>query len=1020
MRTLPPALLLAALISASPAAGSEPAAEQQEFFEKRVRPVLAEHCYKCHSAQAKRPKGGLRVDSRAALLEGGDTGPAVAPGHPEKSKLIEAINYKNVDLQMPPRAKLSDAAIADLTEWVKMGAPWPAETKAAKAGGKYDFDLARRKREHWAWQPLRPVTPPPTNDADWPKAALDRFILARLEAQGLRPAAPADRRVLLRRVYFDLIGLPPVPDDVEAFVNDASPQAFAKVVDRLLASPRFGERWGRHWLDLVRYAETRGHEFDYPNPNAHHYRDYVIRALNADVPYDQFVREHLAGDVLPAPRLNPTGRFNESILGTGFWFLGEQLHSPVDICQDKADRFDNMIDVMSKAFLGLTVACARCHDHKFDAISTKDYYALCGFLESSSYRQVPFDTLEHNRGVARRLAKFRADHQQDVLNAWVETYMGGGRRQVPALARCPQRPDLKGVRVIVDYAAPGQALLQDGFAFRLVRPGDLEFGSRATAPIRHVHERAAAVYDPAWDGLKAAPGTQGEPGALAGVMRPGRMLRTPSFVVEPGKVCLLVRGAGKLYAAVEAHAMIAGPLHGKLVRDIKTSGNGYEWVEYDLGAYAGRRAHLEFTPAPGSDLAIALVVQGARPPALVDESVAQFDDASEFLAALGDDRRAPAAARFANELLRRADEPAPAALEKLVATAAPVLAERARLVGEICLESRLAPAMLDGDGVNERVFIRGSYKTAGEVAPRRLLEALVGPDGTKVARGSGRLELARQMTDPAVAPQVPRVVVNRVWHHLFGRGLVASVDNFGVLGEAPSHPELLDFLADEFVRDGWSVKRLIRSIVLSRAYQMASHADADPDRADPENRLLHRMNLRRLEGEAIRDALLAVSGRLDATMFGPPVPVYLTPFQDGRGRPGSGPLDGDGRRSVYLAVRRNFLSPLLLAFDTPTPFSTVGRRTVSNVPAQALILLNDPFVQQQAQVWAKRELSESRPPAERIREMYLKAFARPPAPDELRACADFIDRQTRTSDEPAAWAALAHVLFNTKEFIFVQ
>jgi hypothetical protein len=357
------------------------------------------------------------------------------------------------------------------------------------------------------------------------------------------------------------------------------------------------------------------------------------------------------------------------------------------------------------------------------------------------------------------------------------------------------------------------------------------------------------------------------------------------------------------------------------------------------------------------------------------------------------------------------------ASKPLTEAARGVLAGQAKLLARLRPESRLAVAMLDGSAMDGHVFVRGSPKAAGEVVPRRFLEALAGPGPLPAAHGSGRLELARQMIDPALNPFVARVLVNRVWHHLFGRGLVASVDNFGVLGEAPSHPELLDHLADRFVRDGWSVKRLIRTLVLSRTYRMSSNPDGAGDAADPQDLLLHRMRVRRLEGEAIRDAMLAVSGRLDGKLFGPPVGVYLNDFQQGRGRPASGPLDGDGRRSVYLAVRRNFLSSFLLAFDTPIPFSTVGRRSVSNVPAQALILMNDPFVHQQALVWGRRVLGEGGSPREQVQRMYLCSFGRPATRDECRRCLDFVEGQ---QDAPTAWADLAHVLFNTKEFIFLH
>jgi hypothetical protein len=390
----------------------------------------------------------------------------------------------------------------------------------------------------------------------------------------------------------------------------------------------------------------------------------------------------------------------------------------------------------------------------------------------------------------------------------------------------------------------------------------------------------------------------------------------------------------------------------------------YRWVEQDLSEYRGQRLHVELTADPKTDFAVAMVVQSDSGPP--DQHPGE---------------------------LSPADKPN---------------ADEARLKEKVTWESRLAPALWDANGVDETVFVRGNPKTPGEVVPHRFLEALAGPERIAHTRGSGRLELAGQLTDPVRNPFVARVAVNRVWHHLFGRGLVASTDNFGVLGEPPSHPELLDHLATEFVRDGWSTKRLIRRLVLSSTYRMASKPDPAAEQADPANVVLHHFRLKRLEGEAIRDAMLAVSGRLDPTVGGPSVPISLTPFLDGRGRPASGPLDGNGRRSLYLAVRRNFLSPFLLAFDTPIPFSTVGRRQVSNVPAQALILMNDPFVHQQAELWAKRLNGST---DERVTAMYLSAFGRPPTDDERATCAEFVKEHS--------WADLAHALFNVKEFVFV-
>jgi hypothetical protein len=1103
---------------------TEPTPQSIEFFEKKVRPILAQHCGRCHSTQAKKLKARLLLDSQAGLLKGGDGGPVIVPGQPDRSRLIDAVRYQNVDLRMPPRGKLPESAIADLTHWVQMGAPWPRETSwPSSTPTSPVFDLQKRKQAHWAWQPIRQTPPPAVKDRRWPRDPIDAFLLAHLEEKELAPAPPADRRTLIRRVYLDLIGLPPTPTEVDAFVNDDSPAALEKVVDRLLSSVHFGERWGRHWLDVVRYAETRGHEYDYPAPNAYQYRDYVIRALNADVPYHRFVTEHIAGDLLDQPRLHPVEGFNESILGTGFWLLGEELHSPVDVRQDQADRFDNRIDVMTKTFLGLTVACARCHDHKFDAISTRDYFALYGFLDSSSSRLVRFDGLEHNRPIAAELARLRAQYRPTLYLAVAESlrpavdrvadYLLAAREAlpvVPNLDESPQNHKLKSVilghwvaalkdaardrdhplhpwslavkdpqqmarnlkayiqeerrrkgdlaaawrgpEVVVDYSkVKPQDWIQDGFTFGPgpVRAGDVLLGNDLARPIVKVFDRAAAVSDPTWDGLRNAAGAEKDPGALAAVPRSGRTLSTPTFTIKPGKVYVLVEGTGYVYAAVEGHGLIAGPLHGRLVQPLRT-GPGFAWVGLDLIPYQGRRTHLQFTPAEGATLAVACVLQSAQGPGAVSPGnevlramVAANAGSPEALAAgyremlhqvldrLASDQiqgsaYAAAYARLADWMVRRPDlfplDHGPAS-KRLAAKVGPFLEFQARLTAKIRHESRLALALLDNSGVDEHVFIRGSYKAPGPVVPRRFLEALAGPDGLTAPRGSGRLELARQMTDPALNPLLARVMVNRVWHHLFGRGIVASVDNFGLLGERPTHPELLDYLADRFIQDGWSVKRLIRHLMCSSAYQMSSRPDKTADRLDPEDLLLHRMRVRRLEGEAIRDALLTVSGRLDGKLYGPPVPIYLTPFQQGRGRPESGPLDGDGRRSVYLAVRRNFLSPFLLAFDTPIPFSTVGRRTVSNVPAQSLILMNDPFVQQQSRRWAARVLAQGGSPAVRITRMYEEAFARPPTLPETAACLEFLARQAQLSsapDEAAAWDDLAHALVNSKEFVFLN
>jgi Protein of unknown function (DUF1553)/Protein of unknown function (DUF1549)/Planctomycete cytochrome C len=1230
-----PTRFMASLLAVALLTTSVGADAGAEFFEKKIRPIFVAQCNSCHSVKAKKLRGKFLLDSRADLMRGGEGGAAIVPGDPDKSRLIHAVRYADVDFQMPPREKLSVRDIADLVAWVKMGAPWPGA--AGPAVVKEEFDLARRKATHWAWRPLAVPVVPAVKDSTWARSNVDRFLLSRLEAKSLRPAPATDRGTLLRRLSFDLVGLPPTPDEIEAFRADARPDAVERQVDRLMASPRFGERWGRHWLDLVRYAETRGHEFDPIIPNAYQYRDYILRALNDDVPYDRLVTEHIAGDLVASPRLHPAQRFNESILGTGFWFLGEEVHSPVDIRADQADRFDNRIDVMAKTFLGLTVSCARCHDHKFDAISAKDYYALYGYLSSSNYRQVRFDSLEQNKTVARDLWKVRREKSSVVaklfgsaLNADTRGYLLAAREAIAsrpadvvfedfesgtydkwevtgtAFGKSPQtaatigayqgkvnavgkyfvnshnirqgediaagdahtgrmkskaftidhdaitmlvgggahkdktcvnlvvggkvvrsatgrndnrmfpvRWDVRSLRgkqaaieIVDDHtggwgntgvdqivftnkpatdpdslqiariarahdldakrlglwvsavlaakanpADPLHAFAKSGsvrapankpaasnivvdFRSAAWLPDDVTFGSGPTLagglritgtpekPVVRVAERTAGEFDSFWSGLKIARESETDHGSLGARLRSGRTLRTPTFALTSGKLHMLVRGSGMVYASVGSHTLIAGPLHGRLVQSFGPSAS-YRWVSHDLSVYAGQNVHLEFTADDKADFAVALVSQGAPGP--IEEPITALDRlvagaSSPTALAAGYDRlfrqtadqlrRGELAeggqARLANWMVRHST--LFTSDTSWTRPAAELLREESNLSSRIRRESRLAPAMQDGSGVDEYVFIRGSHRAVGPTVPRRFLAALSESEDA-APKGSGRLELARKMLDTGRNPLLARVAVNRVWHHLFGRGIVGSVDNFGVMGQAPTHPELLDHLATRFVADGWSMKRLVRSLVLTKAYQMSSRPDAIADKVDPENLLLHHFRTRRLEGEAIRDALLAISGTLDGRMFGPSVNVHLTDFQQGRGRPSSGPLDGDGRRSVYLATKRNFLSSLLLAFDTPTPFSTVGKRTVSNVPAQSLILMNDPFVHQQARLWADRMAREPGDDAARIRRMYLAAFGRPPRAAEVTACCDYLREGT--------WADLAHALVNVKEFIYV-
>ena len=934
------------------------------YFESKVRPILVERCQSCHGAA--KAKGGLRLDVRSGPLVGGDSGPAVVAGQPDASPLVEAIGYAGA-VQMPPKSKLPPDEIATLTQWVATGAAWPSERAEAgsKPGTVQPFNLAERA-QHWSWQPVQSTPPPEVRDPFWPANDIDRFILAKLEAAGLRPAADADRATLIRRATFDLIGLPPTPDEVRAFEADpaATERAFASLVDRLLASPHYGERWARHWLDLVRFAETSGHEFDYDIPLAYRYRDYLIRAFNQDLPFDRFVVEHVAGDLLAEPRRDPMTGTNESVLATGFFRLHEGVHSPVDLRDDRVTRVDNQVDVLSKAFLGLTVACARCHDHKFDAITTEDYYALTGFLTSSRHTLAFLDPPARNAPALAELAELRRRMSQILGTA--------DPKPQPAPSEVEGFESFTGP----DYA--GWFVSGDAFGAGPTQPG----------AVRVEGDRVVVVPPGVADSGVISPRLRG-------------VIRSRTFAITQPTIQILASGrGGRINVVVEGFEKIRAPIYGDLVVDVD-HGSTWRWLTIPVAPWVGLPAYLEiddgasvdFTgnhgtiePGDGS-IAVAEIRFGDRPKPPVPDGVDPIPPSAEQLAAL-----APLVASY-HEV-------------------------EARLV-----EPTLGQALTDGTGSDARVQVRGSPRNLGDMVPRRFLEVLGGSITPGAGSGSGRLGLAHAIADPA-NPLTARVIVNRLWHHHFGRGIVASVDDFGVMGQPPTHPELLDWLAARFVASGWSIKALHRDLVLSHTYRMASTPTPAADLRDPINILLHRRNLARLDAESIRDAILAISGRFDPTLGGPSIAPHLTPFMDGRGRPGkSGPLDGAGRRTIYLNVRRNFLTPMLAAFDFPTPSSPMGRRNISNVPAQALTLLNDPFIIAQARVWAEsirsRHPDLTAHPEAAITAMYLQAFSRPPSPAEQAAAAAFLRDASTPDDDRAAWADLAHALFNVKEFVAV-
>lgn len=1062
---------------------------QLEHFEKRIRPLLAKRCFKCHGPDAKEAEGGLRMTSRGALLIGGDTGPALVPGDPAKSLLIDSINYGEV-YEMPPDSKMPAEEIKLLTDWVRDQAPWPASNDSADSTSKAGLDLAARIKQHWSWHPVKPAQPPEVKNTAWPLDGIDRFILAKNEQLGLSMAEPADRRVWIRRVFFDLIGLPPTPQQVQAFLADNSPDAFEKVVDQLLQSEHFGEKWARHWMDLVRYAETCGHEFEYPIPHANRYRSYLIRAFNQDVPYDLFVKEHIAGDLLPNPRLNPRDRFNESIIGTGFWFLHEATHAPVDVRLDEANHNDNRIDVKSKTFLGLTVACARCHDHKFDAITTRDYYGMIGYMQSSRRQLAMLDPRGEIHTRAERIRQVCQKVSQAIRKA-MEKDLGSVdsiRHALLSASGSPAKPEnvvasrpsgIDSVRksdstgIDVSKLDAWKKELADAeenvdhplWVWRQVTGKDAVFDRGKLKELVGMARRSEAMrnskslprifadfdepgfrnwfltgeaFTPQptsfghWDSTSGKVQYLGAGYADSGQLskRLHGVLRSPTFEIRSNEIWYRIKGENvKLRVIIDGYVMDVynGLLFGGVSINVNTK-DKFQWVRHagDLRRYKGHRAHLEIIDQGGGYAIVDQVVftDGGQPPYLsatarrIVDQVADSTTLEEFSRNYS---------RALSELERHGLIHVTAGddLENLVDQARKEIEQIERTIPNPIL----VPAITDGTPEDEHLFVRGNHKALGPTVPRHFLEALDGGKPIEGSdRGSGRLALARRIASPE-NPFTARVMVNRLWHHLFGRGIVASTDNFGVLGKRPSHPALLDYLASEFIKNGWSVKKMLRRMVLSRTYRMSSRINPAAEDVDPQNVYLHRMSVRRLPAEAIRDSILAVSGRLDLKIGGPSVPIHLTPFMQGRGRPGrSGPIDGNGRRSLYIEIRRNFLPPMLIAFDMPIPFNTVGRRNQSNVPAQALILMNDPFVVGQAEVWAKRLIADKPDPRERIRYLYEQAFARPPSKQEAADAEAFLREQAaalRIKPEamPASvplWKDLCHVIFNVKEFTYLK
>ncbi|WP_422925531.1 DUF1553 domain-containing protein [Singulisphaera sp. PoT] len=918
--------ILAVILCPSISRGGE--SDGVDFFEKKIRPVLVKECYACHSSESKKLKGGLRLDTRAEMLAGGDSGPALVPGKPEESLILEALRYDGVE--MPPKGKLSAAVVADFEHWIKDGAQDPRTGRTRSSRGGIDIEAGRK---FWAYQPPRHREPPNVVDVAWPRSEIDRFVLAKLEAKGIKPARDASKRDLIRRLSFDLLGLPPTTEEVEAFEKDESSDAVERLVDRWLGSPHFGERWGRHWLDVVRFAESltlRG----FVLKNTWRYRDYVIDAFNADLPYDQFLREQVAGDLLPYEDLEDQRRKQ---IAPYFLVLGDTNLEEQDKRQLRMDVVDEQLDTIGKAFLAQTIGCARCHDHKFDPIPTRDYYALAGI-----FRNVK--TLEH-ANVSMILEKplpaspeAEAELvEQERSEAALEARIKEEKAKPGAVSSLDRRGpilagDLPGIVVDDLQATRVGTWKASQFSGSYIGDGylhDMNEGRGEKSLTFHPELPEAGQYE-IW---------------LAYSAGDNRASDVPVTILSAdGEKIVHLDQRGR--PSVHGRFASLGQFR------FEKNGQGYVLVSNDV-----KRGHV--------------VVD-----AVVFVPVAKLKEASRL-----------AKASKVDELT-----------EEL---------KRLRTWGP--KREQILSVKEEAEIADSPIHIRGSVHNLGEVVPRGFLR-VASVEGTPAfAKGeSGRRELADWLCDRA-NPLTARVIVNRVWGWLFGEGLVGSTDNFGTTGDLPSHPELLDELAVRFMEDGWSIKTLVRRIVLSRAYQLSTEAEPDAQASAPEPRFLSRRMRRRLDAESIRDAILSVSGQLRSEMKGPGYPRDLAADY--------GFDKVDARRSVYAPVLRNALPELFATFDFADPGMVVGRRNVSTVAPQALFLLNHPFIVEQSGLSASRLLEQAGMDDEgRLTRAFRLALGRPPTDPERQLARRFLGSEPKVGD----WALLFQALFASIDFRYVN
>ncbi len=1120
---------LAWITAESPVLGDE-----FEFFESKIRPALHTHCLECHHQSKK--GGGLALDSRAGWQIGGDSGPSVDLKTPQNSLLLRVLKHLEPGLEMPSKApKLTQETIDLFEYWIARGAADPrTEPEALESLRARNWEeLYEERSKWWAFKPIKsPENREPPSEASSLSTteAIDHWIDQGLAKADIVPSEPADAHTLLRRLSYQLRGLPPSIEEIERFVPklldpSTHDEAWQAALDAMLETPEYAEHWARHWMDTVRYAETHGSEDDAYLPFAYRYRDYLIRAFANDLSIQRLIQEHLAGDLIE-PRWNDVLDCNESLIGLCFYRLVEFNQTPLDVKREEIAVIDNQIDTIGKAFQGLTISCARCHDHKFDPISDEDFYSLYGILRSTRSAMIPIDRLDpfvSKDSELKNLQKLMthklieswiastSSWDLEILEAlgWVESRIEPGQKwdQIKdavgndhawrsAIARWKSNPKDSALADWIEVLAAdpqSQGELKERIKNKLARPAwngsqlppqskilfdltDLTDLTDGRIEPWRVHGAGLAPYaiglpspdkpipDLAWSVLGKAdlPLTRlQEPGYHSNLLtdRASGSLRSPDFQIDSDSISLWCHGTDQARARLvienfQGDSLLFDTLNPSL------KSNAYQWVTMRIRPqWKGLRAHIE------------LLTRDAKPylgvtkdPSVLERSDGRSSFGLGMVLAHGANEKPSAPSPIPSNLLDSflADGSLPetwirstasvtrASLERL--SSGTYTIEDLRWVNALIDENllRLEPAIAaeiyslsqqyrnaessipaprwvpgvveDRMPIDQEWLPRGDHKSPGQPAARRYLQVLGSDPKAYKDSESGRLTLALEIANPT-NPLTARVYVNRVWCWLFGEGLVRTVDNFGRMGQEPSHPELLDRLASDFLREGWSTKRLIRAIVTTRVWRRSSIPTASASQNDPANRLVSHSHLRRLEAESIRDTLLSVAGNLRRPDQGLGTRNYYKSVLEPNKQSPPGPIDGDSRRSIYLEVRRNFPDEFLAAFDFPKPTSTVGKRYTTHGPLQSLMLLNDPFVLQQARLWSQG--TQELDPTDRIGAMYMRLLSRPPSDTEVDSALALIRDVQQSADGKAAdgkeaWSILAHAMFNFKEAWFVR